>query len=331
MTAERGSGGRRFAAVVPTLGASPYLERCLEALRDDAGAAVEIVLVAQEGSAAPLRARLGGLVDRWVALDENLGFAGGTDRGIAAATAPWIATVNDDAVVELGWSRRLLDALDADPRAGAAQGLNLRLAAPGEVDGRGLAWNRWWQAVQLGHGEAAPEAGAPAEVGEVYGVSATAAIYRRRALAEAALAGGAVFDPALVSYYEDADLANRLRAAGWRALSVPAARALHAGSTTGDRAGWRRWAMVCGNRHLVVARLLGRRWPLALPRLLLRDLVEIAGAGRADGGGARALGVVAGWGRAAARLSRYAHRAPPLVPLAELRRLGVPLALGGGD
>ena len=310
--------GRRLSAVVPTLGASPHLERCLAALRADAGEAVEIVLVAQEGSAAPLRPRLGGLVDRWVALDDNLGFAGGTDRGIAVAAAPWIATVNDDAVIEPGWSRRLLDALEADPRAAAAQGVNVRLAAPEEVDGCGLAWNRWWQAVQLGHGEAAPAAGGGAA--EVFGVSATAAIYRRRALAEAALPGGAIFDPRLGSWYEDADLANRLRGAGWRALSVPAARALHAGSTTGDRAGWRRWAVVCGNRHLVVARLLGRRWPAALPRLLLRDLLDLARSAAAGDAG-RALGVAAGWARAARRLPRYVHAAPPGPAAAEARRL----------
>lgn len=311
----------RLSAVVPTLGASPHLERCLAALRADAGAAVEIVLVAQAGSATRLRPRLAGLVDRWVALDDNLGFAGGTDRGIVVAAAPWIATVNDDAVVEPGWTNRLLAALAAEPRAGAAQGVNLRLAEPGEVDGRGLAWNRWWQAVQLGHGMPAPAAGGPAPPVEVFGVSATAAIYRREALATAALAGGAVFDPGLGSWYEDADLANRLRAAGWSSLSVPGARVLHAGSATGERAGWRRWAMVAGNRHLVVARLLGRLYARELGRMLLRDLAD-AGRAAAQRRPGRALGVLAGWARSARRLRRYAHRGAPLVPLAEIHRLG---------
>lgn len=312
---------RRLSAVVPTLGASPHLERCLAALREDAGGAVEIVLVAQEGSAARLRPRLSALVDRWVAIDDNLGFAGGTDRGISVAAAPWIATVNDDAVVEPGWTRRLLAALAADPRAGAAQGVNLRLQAAGEVDGWGLAWNRWWQAVQLAHGMPAPApADAAAPPSEVFGVSATAAIYRRTALAAAALPGGAVFDPDLGSWYEDADLANRLRAAGWSALSVPGAAALHAGSTTGERAGWRRWAMVAGNRHLVVARLLGRLYGRQLGRMLLRDLADV-GRAAAAARPAQALGMAAGWARAARRIGRYAHRGAPLVPLSEIRRL----------
>ncbi|HUO87338.1 MAG TPA: glycosyltransferase [Thermoanaerobaculia bacterium] len=318
---------KRLTAVVPTLGASPHLERCLAALRADAGDAVEVMLVAQEGSAAPLAARLPrGLVDRWVALDDNLGFAGGTDRGISLAATRWIATVNDDAVVEPGWTAALLAALEADPGAGAVQGVNLRLATPQVVDGWGLAWNRRWQAVQLGHGGPPPLLSSgdhrPAAL-EVFGVSATAAIYRREALAAAALPGGAIFDPHLGSWYEDADLANRLRAAGWRALSVPAARALHAGSLTGERAGWRRWAMVHGNRHLVLARLLGRRYGRLVGGLLLR---ELAAATRAAAGGrpSAALGIAAGWARAARRMHGYAHSGPPRLEPSEIVRWAPP-------
>lgn len=314
---------KRLTAVVPTLGASPHLERCLVSLRADAGDAVELVLVAQEGSAAPLAARLPrGLVDRWLALDDNLGFAGGTDHGISLAATRWIATVNDDAVVEPGWSGALLAALEADPTAAAAQGVNLRLETPQVVDGWGLAWNRRWQAVQLGHGgppPPAPPGDGPPPAVEVFGVSATAAVYRREALAAAALPGGAIFDPGLGSWYEDADLANRLRAAGWRALSVPAARALHAGSVTGGGIGWRRWAMVHGNRHLVLARLLGRRYGRLVGVLLLRDLVE---ATRAAAGGrpAAGFGVAAGWVRAARRMPGYAHGGPPRIEPSELLR-----------
>src|SRR5262249_20868677 len=135
-------------------------------------------------------------------------------------------------------------------------GVNLVLDESGRVDGWGLGWNRALQAVQLGHGEAAPPLTAPMR--EVFGVSATAARYRREALAAVALPGGQVFDERLGSYYEDADLACRLRAAGWTALSVPAARARHAGSMTSGIAGTgsalarARWANVYGNRYLVV-------------------------------------------------------------------------------
>jgi GT2 family glycosyltransferase len=329
----------KAALIVPTLGRSPLLAECLRALRAEAGAGAaataELILVAQGAGAGEPgpgvgSAVSGGLVDRRLDLPRAIGFAGAVNLGIAATRAPFVAVVNDDAVVEPGWLAALLAALEAEPRAVAAQGVNLQAADPARVDGWGLGWNRWLQAVQLGHGEPPPAGGPGAPAREVFGVSGTAAVYRRQALLAAALpprrrppagrAAGAsppveVFDSRLGAYYEDADLAARLRAAGGIALSVPAARARHGGSLT---AGGGRWPRVYGNRYLVAARLLGRSFWGALPRMAARDLADL---GAALGGGElrRAAGVVLGWGRAAARLPAYLRTGPPLVAPAELR------------
>jgi GT2 family glycosyltransferase len=278
----------RASAVVPTLGRSPLLVPALEALRREGA---EIVVVDQGSAPATIPA---GLADRVLRPGRNLGFAAGTNLGIAAAAGEWIATVNDDAIVEPGWLGILTAALAADPRAAAAQGINLLLDAPDTADGCGIAWNCWWQAVQVGHGEPAPAA--TSGVREVFGVSATAAVYRREAL-RAVAAGGEPFDAGLVSYYEDVDLAVRLRAAGFRALVVPEARARHAGSLTGRTLSRERWRLIYGNRWRVAARHLGSGfWP-QVPLLALRDGVDLARALlRADG--ALAAGIVAGWGRA---------------------------------
>src|SRR5688500_6218398 len=247
--------GWSISAVVPTLGASPLLRPCLEALRSQQPP-IEIVVVDQSAQGAPgtdirVADAVAGLADRVVTTSGNLGFAAGTNAGILAATGSWIATVNDDAVVAPGWAAALLGALEARPGAGSAQGVVVRRDRPGETDGAGLAWNAALQAIQLGHAKAAPSAQAPTR--EVFGVSATAAWYRRSALAAVALPDGAIFDPRLGSYYEDADLACRLRAAGWSAFLVPAARAEHAGSLSSrhDRLG--RWSQLRGNRWLVLA------------------------------------------------------------------------------
>jgi GT2 family glycosyltransferase len=305
VAALRGGAGEgaaaRLAAVVPTVGASPHLERCLEALRREG---LETVVVHQGAGEPPAAATR--LADRLLRLPANLGFAAATNLGIAATSGEYVATVNDDAVVEPGWAAALAAALDADPRAAAAQGSNLQLADPARLDGRGLAWNRWWQAVQVGHGEPAARPTAAAE--EVFGASATAALYRRSALQAVASETG-IFDERLGAYYEDADLACRLRRAGWSALWVPAARALHAGSVTGDRR--RRWrlAHIYGNRWAVAARCLGRRFPVAVGRMAVRDLADLAGAlGRADL--AAAAGIAAGWARAARLLPGSIHRGP---------------------
>lgn len=305
---------RRVVAVVATMGVSPLLEPCLRALRREGGGALRLVVVDQGAEPAVLPP---GVADEVRRPGRNLGFAAGTNRGLEGAGEEWVAAVNDDVVVERGWLALLIAALEEDPAAAAAQGVNLEAAAPARVDGRGLAWNRAWQAVQLGRGETAPDPrGAPREI---FGVSATAALYRASALAAVTLPGGRVFDDSLGSYYEDVELACRLRAAGYRALLVPAARARHAGSTTGSALGAERWRLLYGNRHLVLARLLGTAYWLRLPALLLRDLKDLAAA-LARGEGDLAAGIAGGWGRALRRLPHHARRGAPALPLARLGR-----------
>ncbi len=285
--------------VVPTIGASEHLEGCLASIYRDAedlDAPAELVIVWQSpagpsaGTPAALRtlcrrlasARPGAFDDppRIVELPRPAGFARAANDGMAISNGEWIALVNDDVVLEAGWARHTLTAAAAAPAVAAVQGINVMAADDGarkRIDGAGLAWNRRWQAIQLGRGEAAA-AGPTGPPQPLYGVSATAAIYRRRALADVS-SGSASLRPLeerLDSYYEDVELADRLHCAGYRALLAPAARAEHAGalSSRSRRAACHRTRRVYANRLLVVARRLGRGfWP-RLPILLRQDLVD---------------------------------------------------------
>jgi GT2 family glycosyltransferase len=282
------SPGSRVTAVIPTLGRSPWLVPCLEALRQDAPE-TEILLIDQGEIPAEIPH---GLVDRVLRPGRNLGFAAATNLGIAASSRDFVAAVNDDALIEPGWTAGLVEALDREPLAAAAQGVNLILDSPHLVDGCGIEWNRWTQAVQVGHREPAPDRAGPGR--EILGVSATAALYRRQALLALRREP---FDPGLVSYYEDVDLAVRLRAAGWTALLVPAARARHAGSVTGATMSRERWRLLYGNRWIVARRAFGRGFWLRLPRMALRDLLDLLRA-LLSLDRARAAGILAGWARA---------------------------------
>ncbi len=323
--------GPTLSAIVPTLGLSPWLRSCLEALRRDGGKELEIVLVAQ-GAVDVAGAQE--IADRVVRTPSNLGFAAANNLGIAAAHGEYLATVNDDAILSEGWCGALLEALEKRPDAAAAQGINVQLDEPAKVDGAGLAWNRGWQAVQIGHGGLSDhiDAGGRQSAVEIFGVSATAAIYRRSALAEASGAAQAgadltgsslnVFDRRLFAYYEDVDLACRLRGHGFKALRVPAATAQHAGSLTGEQmtGGKVRW--IYRNRQLVLARLLGRAfWP-RWPRILLRDMVDFWSAARRRDR-TTAAGIVAGLSATARHWPGFARMGRPLVSLAELRRFQV--------
>ncbi len=211
-----------ISLVVPSLGQSPDQEAALESFRDQLAAIEgELVWVMQGSAEAPL---LAAPRERMLRLAGPPGFAVAANAGLAATTGDLVALVNDDVVLGPGWLATLAQELAADPRLGAVQGAQLELARPDRVDGCGIAWNRRWEAVQVARGEAA--AGLPRDSFELFGVSGTAALFRRRALAASALAGGAIFEPRLGSWYEDVELAARLRAAGWSARCVPSARAL---------------------------------------------------------------------------------------------------------
>jgi len=309
-----------IAAVVPSLGAAPGSDEMLRRLRSElAEVEGDLIWVHQGSAPAP---NLSGRRERRLDLPRRAGFAAAVNRGIGATGAEWVAVINDDLWLEPGWLAALLAAGGARPEAGALQGLNLTLADPGRIDGAGIGWNRRWEAVQIGHGAAAEEAAGDDAPREVFGVSATGALFRRAALAATALGEHLYFDERLDSWYEDVELAARLAAGGWRALVVPSARALHRGSATGTAMPFARRRLLTRNRLLVTARLLGRGWWSAVPPIALADLREFA---RALGRGAVGDGaaIVAGWLTATARIGAYLHLGAPSLPASRLGAMRV--------
>jgi GT2 family glycosyltransferase len=345
------------AAVVPTLGGSrgaADLGAALASLRRQ-GTAIEVTVVHQataegrEGAGSALSEEVAALADRVLTFPAPLGFAAAANAGMSGRGRRYLLLLNDDAELQPGWLAAARAVLDSSPTLAAVQGVNLAPEPTGEgarragaaggqpppvnlapeptgegaeprVEGSGIGWNRWWQAVQLGAGGPPPPAAGPREV---FGASAAAALFRSSALAAVALPGG-VFDPRLHTYYEDVDLAGRLRGAGYQAALAPAARARHRGGASGGALGRRRLSLLYANRWLALARLLGDAFAGRLPRVLLRDLLD--GARHP----ARLPAVLSGWARARRHWGRFARPGPPLVPLGELRRLAAERLAGRG-
>ena len=299
-------------AAVPTLGGSPHLLEAVLALRREG---LSVVLVHQGARAVPPEAE--SLAQKVIRVPRNLGFATATNLALDQARGEYVATVNDDAVVQEGWLPALLSCLEENPGAAAVQGANLKLDSPSLCDGCGLAWNRWWQAVQLRRNLAPPASSSSPT--EIFGVSATAALYRREAL----LALGPVaeaFNHRLWSYYEDVELSIRLREVGALSFLVPAARVHHAGSVSGQEMPNRKLFFIYRNRCLVAASLLGRRFWVLLPRIWLRDAIDLWRCLVAGHLG-KVVAIKGAWLAALPLLSRFAHLGPPRVRLDELRRL----------
>lgn len=189
-------------------------------------------------------------------LRRNRGYAGGLAAALGLVDTRYVAWLNDDAVPEPGWLAACEDALAADPRAAAVSAVLLRPDGGTQSVGVGLTAD--------GHGYDLASPGEPAEGGlhpatpaeghlqpspqgeghhqpqprEVFGFCGGAALLRVDALRAAGGVPAGYF-----CYYEDTDTSWRLRLAGWRVLSAPAAlvRHEHGASSRIGSARFHRW------------------------------------------------------------------------------------------
>ena len=218
--------------MIPTYNGRALLETCLASVARhrpaDPGLSIEVIVAddASTDGTAEWLARAHPDV-RVVRLERNGGFCAAANAGIAAARGRFIQLLNNDTEVTAGWIEAGL-APFADPTVGSVAPLVLVRSDPGRVDSAGDSYALAGWPTKRGHGQpAALFAGRPVE--EVFGASGSSAFYRSAALRQV---GG--FDPLLGSYYEDIDLAFRLRWAGYRCLFAPRCVIHHDVSATYD-------------------------------------------------------------------------------------------------
>jgi N-acetylglucosaminyl-diphospho-decaprenol L-rhamnosyltransferase len=240
----------RPAIYIPNLNSRGRLAALLRSLREQT-IPVDIV-VADNGSSDGSQDLLREDFPEAILLEMgvNLGFGPALNRAIAAHRADPILILNNDLVCEAEFVAAILDAA-----AGGAEmvaGVLLAEADPSLIDSAGVIADRTLMGFDYLNGERWELAdSAPAPLGPTGG----AALYSRSAF-EAV--GG--FDERIFLYYEDLDLALRLRRSGARCELAASARAIHGysqtlGAGSGDkyaRSGWSRGYML--RRYGVMSR-----------------------------------------------------------------------------
>jgi GT2 family glycosyltransferase len=220
-------GGDSLYVVVLNWNGADDTVACLTSIADDGVEGLEALVIDNGSEPADLE-RVRRAVERypWATLvsnGENLGFAEGSNVGIRRALARGarhVLLLNNDATLEVGAARTLVDYLEAHPEVG--------LAAPLILDARG---ERIWAAggvrahrevvCRLGlTGEAA--ARAPGEPFEPYALTGCALLVRREVFETVG-----ELDAEYFAYVEDVDFSRRASAAGWRLAVVPSARVRH--------------------------------------------------------------------------------------------------------
>jgi N-acetylglucosaminyl-diphospho-decaprenol L-rhamnosyltransferase len=231
----------RATVYIPHFNGFERLARALESLRAQTRE-IDVVVAdngSSDGSAELLRERFAevGLVE----LGRNLGFGSALNRAIAERPGDPVLLLNNDVECEPRFVEAMLDAAEG---AETVAGVLVQEADPERIDSAGVVADRTLMGFDHLHGEPLAAAlGAPAPLGP----SGGAALYRLEAFGAA---GG--FDERIFLYYEDLDLALRLRAAGARCRLAAEARALHAYSASSGAAsafkygqsGWSRGYML---------------------------------------------------------------------------------------
>jgi GT2 family glycosyltransferase len=210
---------------VPTLAAGEVLEACLRALESQTVDEFEVVVIDNSGtgrvqaSNPQVSPRV-----RVIANQRNVGFGAAVNQAFRVSTAPYLATLNDDAVADPRWLERLLAEADAHPRAGMFAS-EVRLAGTGQLDSAGML---------IASDGSSKQRTPPAllvDANDTLFPSGSAALYRRAMLEDIGL-----FDESFFLYCEDTDLGLRAQWAGWGCRYVPGAVVEHRYSQTAGRA-----------------------------------------------------------------------------------------------
>ncbi|MEI6775743.1 MAG: glycosyltransferase family 2 protein [Chloroflexales bacterium] len=256
------------AVVIVSYNTVGLLRTCLSSLTGCA-LPLRIVVVdnaSADGSAAMVRAEFPAA--DVIALDSNVGFARGTNSGLAALCDPPPASrplppvliLNPDTDVQPGAIEAMVSFLEAHPRVGMVSPrlLNpdgtsqaaafrfptllmtaLDLFPPGEVL-PGRLYGSWW------HGRYPQERGGdPFPIDHPLGACM---LVRPEVIAQV---GG--FDENYFMYSEEVEWCWRIRAAGWAIWQVPTARVVHVGGAATRQFRWRMLVALYRSRaHFVV-------------------------------------------------------------------------------
>lgn len=163
---------------------------------------------------------------------ENLGFTGGMNVGIRAATGKYVLLLEDDVVADAGCAAALVDYAEAHPEVGLCGGVMLnRGSGTVRCAGGELSLGARFGKRVIGSGlDGAHPFGEPYPVTYLPG----ALMFARRE--DLLRLGG--FREDFFMYFEDDELCLRVRKAGWQIAVVPGARVAHFEPPAGPCPGW---------------------------------------------------------------------------------------------
>src|SRR5580658_1429663 len=220
-----------ISVTIVTYNSGRFIKRCLESVLEQKYPNLEVIVIDN--------ASTDGTVDlleqfeeqcRIHYNDENIGFAAAQNQAIALSSGDWVLTLNPDVLLLKNFIQALVDAGQADPKAGSVCGKLLTIRASFDlpekqlVDSTGIYFTPMLRHLDRGSQEV--DNGHYLNFEYVFGATAAAALYRREMIDDISILGE-FFDPDFFVYREDADVAWRAQLMSWRCLYTPLARGYH--------------------------------------------------------------------------------------------------------
>ena len=214
---------------------------------------------------------------------ENLGFAEGNNIGMRYALshgADFIILLNDDTIVDRNLIFQLVKAAQVYGKAGIispkiyfAKGYEFHKDRYQKQDLGHVIWSAggdidWDNVYASNHGVDEVDCGLFDNVREFDFATGCCALIKRKVLEKVGL-----FDPKYFAYFEDADLAQRVKKAGWQVLFFPDAHLWHKVSQSSGIGSDLNDYFITRNRMLFGLRYAKLRTKMALIRESLRLLV----------------------------------------------------------
>jgi GT2 family glycosyltransferase len=251
------------SVVVPSLHGGPTVRRLALALGSEPE--VELILADNgipRADAAAVRRAAGRVVE----MDRNRGFAAAVNAAVRVAEGDYLAITNDDVDPQPGFLQDLIGTLTAG--ADMAAGVLLYAAAPETIESAGIGLDPLF--VPHDHLRGRPVSILERAVEPPLGACGGALGIRRSSFLEL---GG--FDEQFFAYYEDVDLALRLRAVGGSCAVARGTRLVHHGSSTLGRGSKAKAAHVAFSRAYALRKygILDARHPARSAAVLAAEIL----------------------------------------------------------
>ena len=224
----------KISTIIVTYNSSYIIADCLNALMKAIPLESSEIIVVDNASSDNTLEIVKGLKDRIniISSKENVGFAGGVNRGISVSGGEYVLLINPDLMINSKSLEGMMDFLASHEKVGAA---GVKLVYP---DGRrqpsrrrypvirGVLANRIGMMKYIFGTEILDhylmEDANNTEPEEVEWLIGACMMFRRKALQEVGL-----FDEKFFLYFEDADWCYRAQRAGWKVYYLPQFEAIH--------------------------------------------------------------------------------------------------------